>query len=86
MIGVQIAFGIAIVIALNLACIPTKKKWEFWIPGKCFNAHNIETASATFQLASNCYVLLLPQKAIWDLQMSWRKKAGVSIIFSLGLL
>lgn len=86
MIVIQVLFGIAVVIALNLACIPTKKKWEFWLPGKCINAHDIETVSATFQLASDCVVLLLPQKVIWDLQLSWKKKLGVSVIFSLGLL
>lgn len=86
MIGVQVAFAIAAVIALNLACIPTKKKWEFWLPGKCINAHDIETVSAAFQLISDCIVLLLPQKVIWDLRLSWKKKLGVSIIFSLGIL
>ncbi|KAK3935732.1 hypothetical protein QBC46DRAFT_396858 [Diplogelasinospora grovesii] len=86
MIGIQIAFGVAVVIALNLACIPTKKKWEFWVPGKCINAHNIETTSATFQLVSDCIVLILPQKIIWGLQMSWKKRLGVSVIFSLGVL
>ncbi|KAM0426271.1 hypothetical protein ACHAPT_008311 [Fusarium lateritium] len=86
MIGIQVAFAIAAVIALNLACIPTKKKWEFWVPGKCINAHNIETVSAAFQLISDCIVLLLPQKVIWELRLSWKKKLGVSIIFSLGIL
>lgn len=86
MIGVQVAFGVAVIIALNLACIPTRKKWQFWVPGKCINAHTIETVSATFQLASDCLVLVLPQKVIWDLQMSMKKKLGVSIIFSLGVL
>jgi len=86
LISIQVAFAIAAVIALNLACIPTKKKWEFWVPGKCINAHTIETVSATFQLVSDCIVLILPQKAIWDLQMNWKKKLGVSVIFSLGVL
>lgn len=86
MIIIQALFGIAIVISLNLACIPTKKKWEFWVPGTCINAHDIETASAAFQLASDCFVLLIPQKIIWDLQMSWKKRFGVSVIFSLGVL
>lgn len=86
MIVIQIAFGIAVVVALNLSCIPIKKKWEFWLPGKCIDAHNIETVSATFQLVSDCFVLVLPQKVIWDLQMNWKKKLGVSVIFSLGVL
>ncbi|SPO00341.1 related to integral membrane protein PTH11 [Cephalotrichum gorgonifer] len=86
MIVLQVLFAIAITIALNLACIPTKKKWEFWVPGKCINTHDIETASAAFQLASDCAVLLLPQKIIWDLRMNWKKRLGVSVVFSLGVL
>ena len=86
MIGLQVAFGVGVVIALNLACIPTKKKWEPWLEGTCIDAHQIETASAAFQLASDTFVLLIPQKIIWDLQMSWKKRLGVSVIFSLGVL
>ncbi|KAF9872899.1 hypothetical protein CkaCkLH20_09762 [Colletotrichum karsti] len=85
LIGIQIAFAIAAVIALNMVCIPAQKKWEFWLPGKCINAHDIETVSASFQLVSDCIILVLPQKAIWDLQMGWKRKLGVSVIFSLGL-
>ncbi|KAL0940389.1 60s ribosomal protein l36 [Colletotrichum truncatum] len=85
LVGLQVAFAIAAVVALNLACIPTQKKWEFWLPGKCINAHDIETVSASFQLASDCAILILPQKAIWSLNMGWKKKLGVSVIFSLGL-
>lgn len=86
MIVLQALFAVAIIIALNLACIPTKKKWEFWLEGKCYDAHMVEVASASFQLFSDCFVLFIPQKIIWDLQMSWRKRLGVSFIFSLGLL
>lgn len=86
LIAIQVAFAIGAIVALNLACIPTKKKWEFWVPGKCINAHDIETVSASFQLASDCIVLVLPQKMIWGLQLGWKKKLGVSVIFSLGVL
>lgn len=86
MIVFQIAFGIAAVTALNLSCIPIKKKWQFWLPGRCINAHDIETVSAAFQLISDCFVLVLPQKVIWGLQMGWKRKLGVSFIFSLGVL
>ncbi|RFU81565.1 integral membrane pth11 [Trichoderma arundinaceum] len=31
-------------------------------------------------------MFLLPQHIIWSLQMSWRKRLGVSVVFGLGLL
>ena len=86
LIFVQIGFAIAAIVVLNISCSPTNKKWEFYVEGECLDTGAIEVASASFQLASDFIILVLPQKLIWDLHMGWRKKLGVSIIFSLGAL
>lgn len=83
---VQVTAGIAIVVALNTQCIPHQGIWDFTIERKCFDLHQLQIASATIHLACDVIMLLLPQHIIWTLQMSWKKRLGVSVVFGLGLL
>lgn len=87
-IFVQITSGIGIVISLNLQCIPHSAIWDITIQAtsKCFDLYKLQVGSASIQLISDVAILLLPQQVIWSLKMSWRKRAGVSVIFGLGLL
>ncbi|PGG99347.1 hypothetical protein AJ80_09385 [Polytolypa hystricis UAMH7299] len=86
-IVLQILGGIAIVILLNLRCIPHTAIWDFTIePKKCFDQHMVEVVSASIHLACDFAILLLPQRVIWTLQMPWQKRLGVSIICGLGVL
>ncbi|KAJ5375606.1 Serine hydrolase FSH [Penicillium concentricum] len=87
-IGVQIGAGIAIVVSLNMQCIPHSAIWDITIlaTSKCFDLYKLQVASASIQLISDVAILLLPQQVIWSLKMTWRKRMGVSFIFGLGLL
>ena len=86
LIAIQAMFGIATVVALNLVCIPYTAIYDFRVAGKCFDKHNLEVASASIHLATDAIMVVLPQKVIWGLQLSLKKKLGVSVVFSLGLL
>ncbi|KAJ3467866.1 hypothetical protein MRS44_005430 [Fusarium solani] len=77
---VQITANIAIIVALNLQCTPDEAMWDFRVEAKCFNLFHPQVSSATIHL------MLLPQRVIWKLNMGWKKRLGVSVIFSLGLL
>ncbi|KAJ5960047.1 uncharacterized protein N7479_007197 [Penicillium vulpinum] len=80
--------GIGIVVSLNMQCIPHSAIWDITIlaTSKCFDLYKLQVASASIQLISDVAILLLPQQPIWSLKMTWRKRMGVSIIFSFGLL
>ncbi|KAI0467675.1 hypothetical protein F4859DRAFT_493251 [Xylaria cf. heliscus] len=84
--GVQLSFLVASVFALSFACIPYQRIWDFTVVGKCIKKSELEITSAAIHFASDIVILILPQKVIWSLQMSLKKKLGVSIIFSLGVL
>ena len=86
LIAVQLSFMIAAVLLLCLTCRPYESKWDFTIPGKCINKYAIDLSSAAVQLASDVAILFLTQKVIWGLHLSMKKKIGVSVVFSLGLL
>ncbi|KAK2781473.1 hypothetical protein FQN53_000564 [Emmonsiellopsis sp. PD_33] len=85
-IVLQITFGIACVVLLNVQCTPHESIWKAWMPErKCWNLIDLQLASGSIQLFSDVAMFLLPQKTIWNLQLSWKKKLGVSIVFGLGI-
>lgn len=67
-------------------CQPIKKFWKPWIDGRCLNTAKISIAIACFNSASDLSLLIVPQKVIWNLQMSFKRRIGVSTIFLAGLL
>ncbi|KAJ3572448.1 hypothetical protein NPX13_g5045 [Xylaria arbuscula] len=83
-------------IATGLACIPREKLWHPWIQGKLCNLLAVESDhyvlyvldvfTAFINLAIDLGIFLLPQKIIWKLQMSKKRKIGVSVLFSVGLI
>lgn len=76
-----------IVSFLNIfPCQPIKKYWKPWIDGRCLNTAKINIAIACFNSASNLSLLIVPQKVIWNLQMTFKRRIGVSTIFLAGLL
>ncbi|KAI0442915.1 hypothetical protein F4803DRAFT_517274 [Xylaria telfairii] len=84
--GIQLSFLVASVFALSFSCTPYQRIWDFTIVGKCIKKSELEITSATIHFASDIVILILPQKVIWSLHMSLKKKLGVSVIFSLGVL
>ncbi|KAI1367846.1 hypothetical protein F5Y08DRAFT_297148 [Xylaria arbuscula] len=73
-------------IATGLACIPREKLWHPWIQGKCIDRYVLDVFTAFINLAIDLGIFLLPQKIIWKLQMSKKRKIGVSVLFSVGLI
>lgn len=80
-------FYVGSTIGILGACRPFVRLWHFWVPGTCTEqqfARNV--ISAVFNLVMDTFILILPQRIIWTLQMSSRRRVEVSIAFSVGLL
>ncbi|KAI0970100.1 hypothetical protein F4678DRAFT_480782 [Xylaria arbuscula] len=86
LIGLNTGVYAAGAIATGLACIPREKLWHPWIPGRCIDRYVLDTFTAFVNLAIDLGVFLLPQKVIWKLQMSKKRKIGISILFSVGII
>lgn len=67
-------------------CQPLEKLWHFWLPGTCLAFKSRDVLSSAFNLVMDVFILLLPQRTTWTLQMSRRHRIGVSVVFSVGLL
>ncbi|OTA80296.1 hypothetical protein M434DRAFT_17799 [Hypoxylon sp. CO27-5] len=74
------------IIAETMTCIPLATLWEPWLQGKCINKKVLDVITAYFNLVMDLFILLLPQGTIWKLQMTRKRKIGVSVIFSFGIL
>jgi len=67
-------------------CTPREKFWNPLLPGHCVNINTVNIVTATINAASDLVLLLLPIICVWQLQMSQRKKLGVSAVFATALL
>ncbi|KAI5861303.1 hypothetical protein GGS23DRAFT_606225 [Durotheca rogersii] len=81
-------FYVVVLFLVNLACWPVEKSWNPLFPGgSCpINTDAVNTSSAALNLASDIFILILPQRVIWNLKMNSKTKAGVSIIFAIGVI
>lgn len=78
-------YGSALVIT-NLICKPYQRTWDKTIPGTCMKRTDLDVSSASLNLVSHLLVLILPHTVIWKLNMKWKNKLGVSVVFAIGLL
>ncbi|KAF2965318.1 hypothetical protein GQX73_g8273 [Xylaria multiplex] len=69
------------------SCRPRAFYWDKTIPGgRCvYNGPALSLTSALINLLFDLAILLLPQGIIWRLNMSRRKRVGVSAVFIVGL-
>lgn len=78
-------YAIAVFLAI-FACRPRRKIWSPEVEGKCLDSKSLYITSATFNSASDLVMLSVPLHIIWKLQMSTKRKIGISAIFGTGLL
>ncbi|KAJ8131781.1 hypothetical protein O1611_g1846 [Lasiodiplodia mahajangana] len=82
----HLLFYLAIIIFLNTACHPHDKLWNPLLPGTCVKTTFTSALLAAVNLTVDLTLFILPQRVIWGLQMSFKKRLGVSLIFILGIL
>ncbi|KAI1748253.1 hypothetical protein F4782DRAFT_534597 [Xylaria castorea] len=78
---------IALIVIENVSCIPHEKIWDITITsGSCISEKIYHIPGALIDLTSILIILVLAQRAIWNLKMSLNNKIGVSLIFLVGVL
>ena len=68
-----------------MQCSPRARLWNRQLPGTCIGSSNI-VYTAGFNVISDVIILVLPLAKVWRLQMSLRRKLGISLIFSTGVM
>ncbi|KAK7737352.1 hypothetical protein SLS53_006655 [Cytospora paraplurivora] len=77
-----ILWWIAGLLVISLQCQPFSSYWGD--PYTCEVSNATSISVAVFDIISDIAVLLLPQRSIWRLQLSFKKKLGLSLMFFFG--
>ena len=68
------------------ACSPRRRFWNPLVPGHCVDIDGINIATSVINSASDLVLLILPIACVFTLQMTLRKKIGVSAVFATAVL
>jgi hypothetical protein len=85
--GIVVTLSIILFVMSMVNCTPFEANWDPLIPGGyCrFDVTDFGLASSTTNLVLDMIPLILVQKVIWGLKLSWQKKLGVSVVFLIGV-
>lgn len=81
-----ILYYFSVIIVSALSCTPHEKIWNPTLQGTCVNTKALFVTNAVLNLASDIVILLLPQRVIWRLKLSTKKKIGISVVFAVGVM
>ncbi|KAJ8129295.1 hypothetical protein O1611_g4337 [Lasiodiplodia mahajangana] len=85
--AVNVIFYAAAIFLEDLSCFPYRRIWDKTVAGsQCLDFKIIVLIGASINVVLDVTTLILPQKAIWSLQLSRNKKIGVSLVFAIGIL
>lgn len=75
------------VIVANLICVPHEKLWNrVQVSGTCMESDPLHITAPVINFVIDVIILILPQKVIWGLEMSFKRRLGVSAVFTVGLM
>ena len=75
-IWISACFYVSITTVKIFQCTPVRKAWAKNIHGHCIDVAILLCVGGMFNTISDLFILLIPVKACWNLQMSLRKKVG----------
>ena len=82
-------FGLFFVLMAVFQCNPISFFWYKWDgehSGTCLSMNGIAWANAIVSIMLDCWMLGLPLWQLKSLQLNWKRKLGVGIMFSTGAL
>lgn len=89
LIAIVACFGIANTCTMIFQCTPIPFFWSGWageMAGKCIDINLFSWIRAAIEIAIDVAILSLPLPSVVKLQMSWKKKAQVLLMFALGFV
>ena len=83
---VNLLYFIATIFITTFQCTPRAKIWNPTLPGTCLNYQAYLLVTGIFNIITDALLLVFPIISIWHLQMSPKRKLGVSAVFFVGSL
>jgi hypothetical protein len=88
-VAFNVLCGIAFTIAAVFQCQPISFYWTKWDKegdGKCININGLAWSNAIISIVLDIWMLILPLYEVFNLQLTWRKKLSVTVMFCVGTL
>ncbi|KAI0096132.1 hypothetical protein GGR51DRAFT_567477 [Nemania sp. FL0031] len=77
----------AFIVTENLSCMPHRKIWDKTVQdGYCISEDLFHIPAVYLNVVCILLILILPQKTIWELKITIKKRIGISLIFLVGIL
>ena len=76
----------SVVLETFLLCRPLAYNWDTSIKGTCGQRNTVYVSAGVLNLVTDFMVMSLPIPHILKLQLAWRRKLGLILMFSLGIL
>lgn len=86
--------GIIFVICVNTAlffatvfeCTPVALLWDDSLSGHCINAQVLPYISGVVSSCTDLFVLVLPMRVVWGLNLDYARRVRLVAVFGLGIL
>ncbi|ETS84582.1 hypothetical protein PFICI_02607 [Pestalotiopsis fici W106-1] len=86
-VAFDILFGVAFIITALLQCRPISYNWTNWRGeggGQCIDISAVAWANAAVSIALDLFMLGIPLSQLRQLNLHWKKKVGVALMFCVG--
>ncbi|KAJ6020039.1 hypothetical protein N7499_003335, partial [Penicillium canescens] len=85
-LGVISTYGLWCVLSSILSCIPVNAFWDTSIQGRCIKREFLWFFNAGINIVTDLGILVMPIPVLSHLQLSWKRKFGLMLIFAAGSL
>ncbi|KAK3176192.1 hypothetical protein OEA41_007515 [Lepraria neglecta] len=79
-----LCWGISGPLITVFSCKPIDGSWDITVPSSCTNRRNLFIGFAVLNILADVFILALPMREVWRLQMAPRQKFMISGMFLLG--
>ena len=79
-----VAWGLVLILVSIFTCKPIHGLWDITIPSTCINSRDFFLGNSIPNICMDVFILSLPVRKVWQLQMPVRQKFLVSGLFLLG--
>lgn len=89
MMVIVTSYSVIFFFILAFNCNPVRATWHvvtFEGPAKCFPATTVQFVIGGFNIATDLVILIMPIPIILQLQLDSKRKIGLLVIFSTGIL
>lgn len=85
LIVLLVLFYVATNITKIWECVPRARIWDLSIPGHCIDTPMLLNVSGIFNTVTDFIIILMPFRAVWNLNMKLKKKVYVVLAFTFGM-